>query len=276
MDETERRLALGDFLRTRRERLQPSDVGLPLRSRRRTPGLRREEVAELAKVGVSWYTLLEQGRDVHPSHSVVENLAQALQLTPAEQRHLFFLARYDPLPRSVTEDEQITPALKAVVNALDPNPAFVLGRRWDALTWNRAADLVFHFQDFCPPHSHNVVWRFFAREADPENPGWVKQAQNFVAGFRASYVRYPADASFQTLLQDLQEKSDQFCLWWEQQNVQPISEGKRTIHDPILGALEFDPMTFVTPVAPDLHVKVFVALPETAGRLAQHLARASA
>src|SRR5258707_12830524 len=126
MDEKERRLALGDFLRTRRERLQPTDVGLPLRSRRRTPGLRREEVAELAKVGVSWYTLLEQGRDVHPSQTVIANLAQALKLSPVEQRHLYFLARYDPLPREIAEEEQITPALQAVVDALNPHPALVL------------------------------------------------------------------------------------------------------------------------------------------------------
>src|SRR5260221_4741705 len=92
MDEIERRHALADFLRTRRARLQPSDVGLPTRTRRRTPGLRREDVAELANVGVSWYTLLEQGRDVHPSRNVLQSLAQALRLTTAEEQHLFLLA----------------------------------------------------------------------------------------------------------------------------------------------------------------------------------------
>src|SRR5512143_2715826 len=95
MDETERRQALADFLRTRRARLQPGDVGLPPRGRRRTPGLRREEVAELANIGVSWYTLLEQGQDVHPSRQVLASLAQALRLTPAERRHLFLLAQQD-------------------------------------------------------------------------------------------------------------------------------------------------------------------------------------
>src|SRR5207253_5875916 len=92
MDEIERRQALADFLRTRRARLQPVDVGLPVRNRRRTPGLRREEVAELANIGVSWYTLLEQGQDVHPSRTVLESLAQALRLTTAEEQHLFLLA----------------------------------------------------------------------------------------------------------------------------------------------------------------------------------------
>src|SRR5579864_3637295 len=112
MDESERRRALADFLRTRRARLQPSEVGLPARARRRTPGLRREEVAELANVGVSWYTLLEQGRDVHPSRTVLENLAQALQLTPAEAQHLFYLAHQEPSSPTIVEEEQITPALQ--------------------------------------------------------------------------------------------------------------------------------------------------------------------
>src|SRR5713226_7466931 len=118
MDESERRLALADFLRTRRTRLQPADVGLPARSRRRTPGLRREEVAELANIGVSWYTLLEQGRDVHPSRAVLENLAQALKLTPAEKQHLFFLAHQEPLSNITEEKDEITPALQRVVDAL--------------------------------------------------------------------------------------------------------------------------------------------------------------
>src|SRR6266487_1327152 len=105
MDERERRQALADFLRTRRARLQPEDVGLPTRNRRRTPGLRREDVAELADIGVSWYTLLEQGHDVHPSRQVLERLAQALRLTTAEEQHLFLLA-YQEIPAKGTEEEE--------------------------------------------------------------------------------------------------------------------------------------------------------------------------
>ncbi len=120
MDETERRQALGDFLRTRRARLQPTEVGMPLRRRRRTPGLRREEVAELADIGVSWYTLLEQGHDVHPSRRVLESLAQALKLNPAEQQHLLLLAGQELPTRTRGEAEQVTPALKRVLEALDP------------------------------------------------------------------------------------------------------------------------------------------------------------
>jgi len=208
MDERERRQALAAFLRTRRARLQPTDVGLPSRNRRRTPGLRREEVAELANIGVSWYTLLEQGHDVHPSRQVLENLARALRLTTAEEQHLFRLSGQELSSKMLVEEEQVTPALQRVVDALNPHPAFVIGRRWDVLTWNRAADLLFHFHEPYPPHSHNVVWRFFRREeARKFDLDWETQAQNLVAQFRADYARYPGDASFQVIIEDLQRVS---------------------------------------------------------------------
>src|ERR1700754_466502 len=118
MDEIERRQALADFLRVRRARLQPDEVGLPARKRRRTPGLRREEVAERANVGVSWYTLLEQGRDVHPSREVLQSIADALQLTPDERQHLFFFANQHDLVETSASDELVSPALRRVLDAL--------------------------------------------------------------------------------------------------------------------------------------------------------------
>ena len=275
INETARRQALADFIRTRRERLQPDEVGLPARPRRRTPGLRREEVAELANVGISWYTLLEQGRDVHPSRSVLANIAKALHLTPAEEQHLFYLAHQESTSVIAGEADQITPALQRVVEALDPHPAFAIGRRWDALAWNQAARLLFHFDDPCPPHSRNVIWRFYAREAQPHDPDWVRLAQNYAAAFRAAYVRYPADPAFQELLADLQRVSEHFCRWWEQQQVQMLPDGTRTLTDPQMGELAFDHLTFLTPIAPDVHLKVFVALPETRFKLQQLLAESS-
>src|SRR5690242_15652701 len=164
MDEIERRQALAAFLRTRRARLSPISVGLPARGRRRTPGLRREEVAELANVGVAWYTLLEQGRDVHPSMSVLQSVALALKLTPVEEQHLFLLAGHTLPMKALPETEVVTPALRRMVDALTPHPAFVIGRRWDVLYWNRGADLLFRFDEPAPPHSRNIVWRFFQPE----------------------------------------------------------------------------------------------------------------
>jgi len=275
MDERERRQALAAFLRTRRARLQPADVSLPARSRRRTPGLRREEVAELANIGVSWYTLLEQGHDVHPSRHVLESLAQALRLTTAEEQHLLRLSGLELPATMMVEEEQVTPALQRVVDALDPHPAFVIGRRWDMLTWNRAADLLFHFHEPCPPHARNVVWRFFVREARTLDLHWERQAQNLVAQFRADYARYPGDASFHEVIADLQRVSPRFRLWWEQQDVRGLPDGPRAMHHPTLGVLEFDHVTFQTSITPDLRVKVYAASPETASKLEQVLSASS-
>lgn len=272
MDETERLQALAAFLRTRRARLQPAEVSLPARRRRRTPGLRREEVAELANIGVSWYTLLEQGQDVHPSRQVLASLAQALRLTAAERQHLFLLARQEVSAPVAPEEEAVTPALQRVVDVLTPHPAFVVGRRWDALTWNRAADLLFRFHEPYPPHSRNVVWRFFMKpEARWHDLDWERQAQSLVAYFRADYARYPGDESFQAVIADLQRVSPQFRLWWEQQDVRGLPDGIRSMRHPTLGLLEFEHVTFQASTTPDLRVKVYTASAETAARLAQAL-----
>jgi transcriptional regulator with XRE-family HTH domain len=268
MDETERRQALASFLRTRRARLGPADVGLPAGRRRRTTGLRREEVAELASIGVSWYTLLEQGQDVHPSEEVLASLAQALQLTAAERRHLFFLARPERTPFDDPDEALVTAALHHLLAALDPHPAFVLGRSWDVLSWNRAADVVFHFQEPCPPHSRNAVWRFFMMSHELwQNSDWETQAESMVAYLRADYIRSPGNAALEVVVEDLQRVSSQFRLWWERQDVHGVPNGKRSMHHSILGSLEFEHMTLQVPSAPDLHVKTYVASPETVRKL---------
>ncbi len=228
-------------------------------------------MAELASIGVSWYTLLEQGHDVHPSRQVLESLAQALRLTPAEEQHLFLLALQELPAKPITEEVEVTPPLRRVVDALDPHPAFLIGRRWDVLTWNRAADLLFRFQEPCPPHSRNVVWRFFMRNARSIELHWEQKAQNLVAQFRADYARYSGDASFQELIEDLQRVSPEFGLWWEQQDVRGLPDGPRTMQHPTLGLLEFDHVTFQTSITPDLRVKVYAASPATLARLEQAL-----
>jgi transcriptional regulator with XRE-family HTH domain len=272
LDEVERRRALADFLRTRRARLQPAEVGLPVRSRRRTPGLRREDVAELANIGVSWYTLLEQGQDVHPSRTVLESLARALKLSPAEEQHLFLLAGQELPTKKVAEEEQITAALQRVVDALQPHPAFLIGRRWDVLAWNRVADLLFRFHEPCPPYPRNVVWRYFTRrEIRVADPDWETQAKNLVAQFRAAYARYPGDAYFLELIANLQRVSPEFRGWWEQHDVRGLPDGPRAMHHPTLGLLEFDHVTFQTSISPDLYLKVYSASPATIPKLEQLL-----
>ncbi len=275
VDESERRQALAEFLRTRRARLHPADVGLSGAGRRRTPGLRREEVAELANIGVSWYTLLEQGRDVRPSREVLRSVAQALRLTATETAHLFTLAGQEPPTQTPPDAEHVSPALRRVVDALNPHPAFLIGRRWDALIWNQAADLLLQFHEPCPPHDQNVVWRFFVRGARTIDLHWQTQAQQLVAQFRADYARYPSDASFQALVTDLQALSPQFQQWWAQHDVRGLPDGPRAMRHPLLGFVEFEHVTFQMSASSDLRVKVYVASPATAAKLEQALSASS-
>jgi transcriptional regulator with XRE-family HTH domain len=156
-----RRAELADFLRRRRASIQPEDVGLPSGGRRRTPGLRREEVASLAGVGTTWYTWLEQGRDVRASLDVFEAIAKALRLTPAERTHLILLGRGEEAPACKPPAERVSPTLRRLVENLGPNPAMVLGRRWDYLAWNRAACVVFGDIGAIPKAARNHLWQLF-------------------------------------------------------------------------------------------------------------------
>src|SRR6266700_3017349 len=162
MSDEQRRQNLADFLRTRRLRLSPEQVGLLSGGRRRTPGLRREEVAQLANVGVSWYTLLEQGRAIHPSREVLQSVADALQLTSDERQHLFLLTDQQQLVDTHASHEQVSPALRRVLDALSPIPALAIGRRWDYLAWNTTAEQVFLLSRSVPPYEYNALWRIFA------------------------------------------------------------------------------------------------------------------
>lgn len=268
MDETERREALADFLRTRRMRLSPTDVGLPPGFRRRTPGLRREEVAQLANIGTSWYTSLEQGRDVNPSEQVLECLAQALRLTSDERRHLFLLALQHLPSQDLPAEEQVSTGLERMVKALDPHPAYIVGRRWDLLAWNRAAEHVFNIRNIPPPHNRNMLWRIFANSTDKgSNSAWAYAARGLVAQFRADSTRYQGDPSFVALIEDLQRASAEFCQWWSQHDVLSIPNCHKELRHPTLGYLEFEYVTLQVPANPDLKMIVYTATPATIAKL---------
>ncbi len=181
-----RREELADFLRKRRESIRPEDVGLPSGGRRRTPGLRREEVATLAGVGTTWYTWLEQGRDVRASFEVLEAIARALRLTPAERAHLMLLGRGEEAPPCKPPAERVTPSLRRLVENLGANPALVLGRRWDYLSWNRAACALFGDIESLPKAARNHLWLMFMDPARRELvTDWEQASRLAVARFRA-------------------------------------------------------------------------------------------
>ncbi len=270
MNEIERRQLLADFLRTRRERLSPADVDLPVSKRRRTPGLRREEVALLANIGVSWYTSLEQGRDVHPSEPVLESLAQALRLTADERNHLFLLAVQHNPPHEPPDKELVNPSLEQVVHSLNPNPAYILGRRWDLLAWNEAAERVFSFSTPLPPHSRNYVWRIFTSQAirsRQHDSGYV--AQGVIARFRADCARYPGDPWFAELITDLQAASESFRELWIRHDVLRVLDCHKEMEHPELGYLEFEHVELRLPDNPDLKVMIYNADQATSAKLSE-------
>jgi transcriptional regulator with XRE-family HTH domain len=267
MNERERRQALADFLRRRRTRLSPDEVGLPPGLRRRTPGLRREEVALLANIGTSWYVWLEQGRDVHPSASVLESLAQALRLTRNERRHLFLLAG-QPLPTLAfpSSEEHVSPALQQVISDLDPDPAFVIGRRWDYLAWNKAAECVLAIDQPAPPHSRNSIWRLFTNPTYKAlYPNWEQLARGSLAELYTASTLYPGDAWFEELIGDLGEASPEFRLWWSHQDAPGSIEVHKVMKHPTLGHLEFDNIILQLPS--DSGVKIMIHTPDAVTRI---------
>lgn len=274
MQERDRRQALADFLRQRRASLTPADVGLPDGLRRRTPGLRREEVAQLASIGTSWYVWLEQGRDVHPSAQVLESLAQALKLSLNERRHLFLLAGLAPPPQGSPSEERVSPALRRVLDELDPAPACVIGRRWDYLAWNKAADALFAVSEASSPYARNVVWQLFTSLARRNRPHWEQIAQATLAEFRASSARYPGDGWFEELIEDLKQASPDFCRLWPHHEVRRSLDGHKIIEHATLGRLEFEHINLQVLSEPDIRIMIYMPDATTRAKFEQYLAAA--
>jgi len=244
-DGAPRRAELADFLRNRREALRPEDVGLPGGGRRRTPGLRREEVAMLAGVGTTWYTWLEQGRDVTASASVLEAISGALELTPAEHAHLMLLGRGEEVAPARAPKETVDPTIRRLVERLDPSPACITGRRFDILAWNRAYVVVFGDPAEMPDGRRNLLWRLFTNPASRKlHPDWEEGARRIVARFRGEAARYVGDPDFEDLISALRERSPQFREWWDLHEVATSGVGRKVINHPTAGKLYFEHAPF--------------------------------
>jgi len=268
MQKNEQREALAAFLRKHRASLSPNSVGLPPGPHRRTPGLRREEVAHLANIGFSWYVELEQGRDVHPSAQVLESLAQALKLTPNERRHLFLLAGQALPPQSHPGEETISPELQHLLDDLNPMPAYVLGRRLDYLAWNKAAAFVFAIGASSSPHARNLIWQLFTqRSLRRMVPEWERKVCGTLAEFRAARACYPGDVGFEELIEELKQVSPEFCCCWQEHEVSRSLDGRKILEHPVAGHLEFEHVTLQVPNDPDLKITVYTPLVETRAKL---------
>jgi len=265
-----KRTELSAFLRDRRARITPAEVGLPNGLRRRTPGLRREEVALLADVGVSWYTWLEQGRDIHVSEALLERLARALRLDPAERLHLFDLAHgRSPRPGAMPA-ERVSPALQRALEA-HRNPASVSTPRWDVVAMNAAALKVWGDR-----RGTNSLWSMFTSEqsvfASPEREA---HARSLVARFRVDAGRASEREPFEQLVSELLEVSEDFRALWSRHDVIATPEGTKTIQPPGFGPIALDHVSLmhVEPDGRTLRVTLYTPKPgESAARMAQLLA----
>ena len=254
------RQELADFLRTRRARLLPSDVGLLNGTRRRTPGLRREEVALLANIGVTWYTRLEQGAPINVSPSVLASIAKALQLTEHEREHLFLLAGQRPSEPTIAETEHVSEMLQRVLDGLDPNPAVIRGRRYDVLAWNRAAVALFGDYAAMDERERNVLWRFFMQ---PDTrcclQRWDEVGPKLVAQFRAVAAKYLEHPCFQKLISELLEGSPEFAHYWSQHDVRNATDGFKYLYHHEVGEMTLEYTTLSVPDYPDMRMVVYTA-----------------
>jgi transcriptional regulator with XRE-family HTH domain len=254
---------LGDFLRSRRSRISPEQVGLPRGERRRTPGLRREEVAQLAGVSVDWYTWLEQGRPISVSMQVLESLVQALQLNTNEREHLFLLAHQQPPPETTPPRETVSAALHHFLDQFDLSPAFAIGSRWDIVAWNKAARLVLYDFPRATSRERSVLWRTFTSAEHRQLViDWEKHARRILAQFRTSYGRFPGDPYMTELIHDLLAASPEFRAWWPDHEVLRGPEGIKELNHPRSGYLAFEHLMFQVYDEPDLKVVVYTPLKE--------------
>jgi transcriptional regulator with XRE-family HTH domain len=249
---------LGSYLRDRRTKLDPAAFGFPS-ERRRTPGLRREEVAQRANISPTWYTWLEQGRGGAPSADVLDRIARALMLTEVEREHLFLLALGRPPEVRYQKNEGVTPRLQRVLDALDPCPALIRTAIWNVIAWNRAATVMLGDYGSLPPHQRNVLRIIFldphARAAQYD---WESVARHVVGAFRVDAARAGAAAEVGPLVDDLCRLSPEFKAMWRDNDVRGAhGEAVKQIRHPVLGPLAFEYSAFAVDGRTDLSMVIY-------------------
>lgn len=263
---------LADFLRRARSQVDPSRAGLPADGRvRRVPGLRREEVALLAGVSTDYYTRLEQGRRITPSTGVVDSIARALDLDGAGRAHLGNLIgrRSATAPRRAAPVQRVRPGLYQFLDALDNQPALILGRRSDVLATNRMSRALFaDFDHFLPRDRNYARWMFLGDEPRNLFLDWEMQARAAVESLRLEVGRDPDDRATRALVDDLIDQSDDFRQWWSQHRVYQRTHGSKRLRHPVVGDLTVEYETLTLPDDPEQTLFVYTTEPGTSSRQA--------
>ncbi|MEU0964670.1 helix-turn-helix transcriptional regulator [Streptomyces sp. NPDC005917] len=263
----DRRAELSEFLRTRRARLLPSDVGLPDFGRhRRVPGLRREELAQLAGVSVAYYTRLEQGNGRNVSAEVLDAIARALRLTDAEHAHLMHLAKGKQHKKKASaRPQQVRPALGQLLDSMEGVPAYVYGRRSDILAWNRMAAAVFGDWGELPVMDRNWARLVFMRPDYRDLfVDWEQKAIDIVCQLRMDAGCYPDDTRLSALVGELSVKSEEFRRLWATHDVKEKSHGVKRLHHPLVGPLSLTFESFRLPDDADQALVTYHAEPGSA------------
>ena len=255
----EQRRELGAFLSDQRAKLQPAEFGLP-EGPRRTPGLRREEVAVLAGVSVSWYTWLEQGRDIQASADTLQRISKVLKLDQVETAYLSALSsRAAPQAES---NEELSDGLRMLVDAIDPIPAYVRNSRLDILAWNDAiADLFVDYGSLQPQERNTLRLLFLYIPYRTIIRDWEQMARGMISAFRAARAQAKEPAPFDSLVEELSELSEEFRRWWPDTHVQGFDEGSKRLMHPTRGHIEFIYIALAPEGRPDLSLVTYIPRP---------------
>lgn len=259
------RTELAEFLRSRRERITPEELGLQSSGRRRTPGLRREEVAALAGVGITWYTWLEQGRNIGVSAEFLDDLSTVLRLDAAERRHLYMLTQKRPPREPARSACTVPPTALDLLSRLPDSPAFVLNLKWDVLAWNPAADRLFGFAAQ-PLEQRNMLWMTFADERLRSRlRPWEEQARQILTSFKRDFAQAPQDAEFAALTENLSRMDPDFARWWKRPDIDGVCNGRRAFRLDGLGDIELAHITMTLESDRHLRLVYYTALSAGAG-----------
>ena len=259
---------LGAYLKGRRAKLDPAAFGFAP-NRRRTPGLRREEVAQRANISPTWYTWLEQGRGGAPSAHVLDRIARALMLTDVEREHLFLLGLGRPPEVRYRRDEVVTPRLQRVLDALEPSPALIRTATWDVVAWNRAATVMLTDYGSLPPGQRNILrFIFLDPRVRAAQDDWESVARFVVSAFRVDAARAGAAAEVEPLVDELCRLSPEFKALWRDHEVRSHGEGVKHMRHPVLGPIAFEYSAFAVDGRPDLTMVVYIpATPDDAEKI---------
>jgi len=270
MTSAAQRAQLSEFLKSCRARLSPGAVGLPPGGRRRTPGLRREDVAALAGLSATWYTWLEQGRDVRASDRVLEGLSRTLRLSGEERDYLFSLAQNRPAPLQSARVEMVPDTVKRSLDALNV-PAEVITPRWDVVYWNPMVKLFFRDYDALAPERRNLIRILMTSPEYQEDPEeFEAMARRITAKLRVDYSQASGDPSFDALIEEMSDISPLFRDLWRSPEIRSRSEGVQLLKHPQFGGISFEHTSYLVEGAPTLRVVIFTPYdPESVAKVAK-------